>query len=79
MAGTFWDWQRGDAETIAEVVRWLRSARAFRRAPADPPGPQELRAAVALQQKRWGDSPTGHLTAEQWDRLKTEHDTKEKD
>lgn len=60
-APTYAGWITGDPDTV-ERVRGLLDA-----------GKRTTREAVATQQKRWGDSPTGALSMAQFARLMAEH------
>ena len=61
------DWIKGTPAALDAGRAALDALHAFHA------GSTSIRQAVATQQKRWGDVPTGALTPDQWDRLHSEH------
>lgn len=72
---SFSGWVQGAPGAKAAGVLWLRRAQAFRPDMNDETVAAHVRDAVARQQKRWRESPTGALSRAQWDRLRAEFDT----
>lgn len=68
LAPSYVNWLRGDPQALAYVCDVLSASGALR-------DDRSIREAVATEQKRWGDNPTGYLSRAQFDRLVQQEDT----